>query len=424
LELGPHQKAAQEKAREARLAAEAVAGWGDDDVNLRIEYPEGRRTRAIEYGEESAQRLSELDLSTIRFLPDINGFAVTDSGEIEVRVRARQQHKLRSVPGFEDLDAQQGLFEDEILEEETFVPYRLPKRWRIVANREELGLELSPASLRFRTIYGSSTRIAFFTLKISGAKTGSTSESVAVVQRLSDAFFFDFDVRYRITLELFERPHHQLDAFSRKIAAPAEFPRNRYHPQPAALYRYGRSAGSLPLLAYLAFYQVLEFFFPIFTEEEITRRARQVLASPQFDLNDEVSLLGLVNAIKPSTRSSASEREQLRISIRRCFGPGELELTLSSTERIAKYFTEKPQPIASLAPLRLAPKSDVRDQVADRIYDIRCRIVHTKSEGGDAGVELLLPTGKEARSIGPDIDLIRLAAQQAIIAGAAPLDLK
>lgn len=65
--------------------------------------------------------------------------------------------------------------------------------------------------------------------------------------------------------------------------------------------------------------------------------------------------------------------------------------------------------------------ADVREQVSTRIYEIRCKIVHTKNENNDTELDLLLPFSKEAELLGYDIDLIKYVAQQVLIASGRQL---
>jgi len=422
--LGEAQLDLKRRAESAGLTAEAVDGWGDGEAWLRVEYPEGRGVRSVEYDEENAEALANVDLTSVRFLPESAGLIFTDSGVVESRIRVRQQYLLRRVPGFETLTPEASDNADEDLEVAGLsAANRFPAAWRIGVEKGKRRLELSPGSDVFRAVMGYSGRLdSLHTLKVLGPPLESSAETLEEIQKLADAFFFDMDVRYGVSIELFAAPHRPFRSATSRMKTPPIFPINKYQPQPVALYRYGRSAVNLPLLSFLAYYQVLEFFFPIFTQEEITRRAKQTLLSPRFDPNDEVSLLRLVNTIQPNVRAGIPEKEQLRSTLRRCVSTETLESFLASTETVQKYFFERPQAVPSLTPLRRGGGADIRDQVADRIYDIRCRIVHTKSDGGDGGVDLLLPTGKEARSLGADIELVRLAAQEAIIAGAAPLD--
>ncbi len=65
--------------------------------------------------------------------------------------------------------------------------------------------------------------------------------------------------------------------------------------------------------------------------------------------------------------------------------------------------------------------ADFRNDVADLIYDIRCKIVHTKGEEREGEFELLLPFSKEADLLQLDIELIQYLAQQVLMAASTPL---
>jgi hypothetical protein len=65
---------------------------------------------------------------------------------------------------------------------------------------------------------------------------------------------------------------------------------------------------------------------------------------------------------------------------------------------------------------------DLRNDVADRIYDIRCRIVHAKSES-EYEAEPLLPFSKESQEMSVDIVLVRFVARKVLIASGTPLSI-
>lgn len=199
---------------------------------------------------------------------------------------------------------------------------------------------------------------------------------------------------------------------------PPEFPKNRYSNAALALYNYGRSATGLPLLQFLAYYQVLEFFFPVFTRDELIRRLRAKLKDPRFDPGDDVQLGAILTVASTAGRGAPSEREQLRATIRATVDAATLEEFLRSDAQFLDHFSDK-NAIRGVAKISVDKNpADLRDQVADRIYDIRCRVVHTKQDGGDSTTELLLPSSPEVNALGPDILLARLIAQHALIAAA------
>jgi hypothetical protein len=64
----------------------------------------------------------------------------------------------------------------------------------------------------------------------------------------------------------------------------------------------------------------------------------------------------------------------------------------------------------------------LRNDVADRVYDIRCKIVHTKTDTRDGSVELLLPFSPEAEQLSFDIDLVQHLAQLVLVASSSPFN--
>lgn len=65
-------------------------------------------------------------------------------------------------------------------------------------------------------------------------------------------------------------------------------------------------------------------------------------------------------------------------------------------------------------------KVDLIKSVASRVYDIRCRIVHTKDISGVT--KPLLPNSEGAENLNHDIALVEFLAKKVIISGSCPLD--
>ena len=177
------------------------------------------------------------------------------------------------------------------------------------------------------------------------------------------------------------------------------FPITKYDREPLALYWYARSAIDMPLLQYLAYSQVLEFYFPIYFRREALTRLRQELRDPRFDLDDDGQLSRVLNIVTAAEDSGyGNEREQLKATIRAYISKEWLQDFLNDPD-LEAFFTKK-QRIRGIQALRPADKQhDLRDQVATRIYDLRCRILHTKEEGDPRKAGLLLPYSGEADSL-------------------------
>lgn len=240
-----------------------------------------------------------------------------------------------------------------------------------------------------------------------------------MLESVGNALLFEIDVLYNAPYMLVQRrvPIRR-GAQERANHAPM-FPKNEYSAEALALYQYARSANGLPLLEYLAYYQSLEFFFPVFAREHTVKSLRTALLSPKFNPTDDSAVNRLINLAAPAIRAGVGEREQLRATVRACVEVDELKELVESSEAFSEHFSTKKQSIRGVNPIRLqGDQMDIRDQVADRIYAIRCRVVHTKQDGSGLGEDILLPSSAETRSLQPDIALVRLVAQRTLFARA------
>ncbi len=261
-------------------------------------------------------------------------------------------------------------------------------------------------------------------LRITGIRVTQHDAAVEVLERLSNTVLFELDLKMNIALGLVRdrarlvrtrRPTSDVD--SREL----NFPSCEYPQQPMSLYWYARSATGMPLLQYLAYYQSLEFFFPIYSQTESHRRVRNILKDPTFSPHRDTDVNRLLSAIGPGFgRGFGGELSQLRATLQECIDPDELRDFLSDAPERVEFFskskvvTEKRLPIAN-------PAADLRNDVADRIYELRCKIVHTKAADSDSGVDLLLPFSREAEALDHDIDLIQFVARRVLIASSGPL---
>jgi hypothetical protein len=66
--------------------------------------------------------------------------------------------------------------------------------------------------------------------------------------------------------------------------------------------------------------------------------------------------------------------------------------------------------------------SEIMSEVANRLYDIRCRIVHAKQPDSDVAVEPILPYSRDEALLVHDIELIRFVANTVIHASSDTLD--
>lgn len=418
----------ERRASEAGIEAERVRMEISDIEYTLLKLPNGRDVRPSFVLPERAEILLNEGFENVVFLSDLDAFVDTATGSIEARltppsgqVRAASRG-VWQLPGAETLDVTPERSADEADEGESLVGEEVgrPEKWRLRVDADGRAIELSPGSMRSRAFWG--LRSPHITMKLDGTATNSHDEALAVVESLGRSFLFELDVLYGLTLMISKRrrvPAHR--DLAGADHAP-EFPKNDYAQEALALYEYGRSASGLPLLEYLAYYQSVEFFFPIFAREETVRSVRKLLADPRFNAAEESAVNRLINLTAPAARAGMSEREQLRATVRGSMTSEEAEDFVKSDESLTEHFCSKKQSIRGVQPLRLTgDQADLRDQIADRIYAIRCRIVHTKQDGGGVGEDMLLPSSREAESLPRDTELLRMVAQNALLARAGRL---
>jgi hypothetical protein len=173
----------------------------------------------------------------------------------------------------------------------------------------------------------------------------------------------------------------------------------------------------MPLLQFLAYYQTLEFYFPTYSQAEARQKIRNYLKHPSFRPDRDADLSRILLAARTSGHCYGDERTQLRATVNECVEPGALRAFLTETEERIQFFSTKAEGLTEVRiPIR-NPDADLRNEVANRIYDILCKIVHTKSTGREANVELLLPFSKEAELLYVDIELVQFVAREVLVFG-------
>lgn len=287
-------------------------------------------------------------------------------------------------------------------------------------------ITIGPCTDVFRQLLRSSVRRlsrSAISIQITGIPVSTYETAVETLEKLTNSLFFQVELARGITLNLRRRRRRLITRRQTVEVLPIEFPRTEYDSGPITLYWYGRSSLGMPLLQFLAFYQCVEFYFPTYYQAEQKRRIRNILKDPTFRPDREADIGRVLAVMNSSGRKGLpDEKSMLRATLHECLDAATMRSYLEeSTERI-DFFSKKTKGITDVKVPIGNVSSDLRDSVADRIYDIRCRIVHTKT-GANDDVELLLPYSKEAQQLNEDIALLAFIAQNVLIAGSSTLQL-
>jgi hypothetical protein len=201
-------------------------------------------------------------------------------------------------------------------------------------------------------------------------------------------------------------------------------PKYEYDTEPISLYLYAKESMNMPIFEYLAFYQTIEFYFPIYSSYEVKQKIQSLIKDPRFNANRDADITKIISTIKVSSggKSFGNERDQISSTIKACTDNTELLNFFKADENRFNFYAENKG--KNIAAQKISVKNETADfvtEVSERIYEIRCRIVHSKAPEGNFGV--LLPYSTEVKSLNFDIELIEFISRKVLITSSRPLNI-
>jgi hypothetical protein len=254
------------------------------------------------------------------------------------------------------------------------------------------------------------------TLKITCNSTSDRAQLGRESEDTARSLVYELNVRNGLILELVAPPAGPDMTVKRhlpEVSSRIRYPRTKLQSEVALLFGFASQVSSDPPQAFLSYYQALEYFIPTAIRQSAIKKMRHELRNPVFDEASDASMLRLVEAARGSI--AAAEPHQLRMVI------NEYVKTCRLEEFFGRgwegYFS--PQgPIKGVPQISMRDKSQsLQDQVAERVYRIRNRIVHAKNDPRLGNARVLLPRSSEANALTPDVLLVRLLATEAISVG-------
>ncbi|GAA0597865.1 hypothetical protein HPO96_20840 [Kribbella sandramycini] len=364
-----------------------------------IQLPSGADTRSLIVDERNMETWEGHAFEQWLLIDGYDAIWDPTQGSIIAAVELSRSYGLRNVPGIEMKQAGR-----------PSLGYTL----KVSSSSENLSISLTQPSPTALQLLGHSETGA--ALVISGFQ-GQPHRGVAkTLNELANSFFVDLAICFDVACQL--KTHRAQPAESRDepaVDATPRFPINDYNADAASLYLYARTftAQQSASLQYLAYYQVIEYFAPVYARRDAVTRLRNAIKDPAFDLADD-SALGRVVGMLTAGRNILGDRQQVTTTVGACVEEEELAAWLDSRPIAAKALADKTR-ISGIHPLHRREKNAALvTEAANRIYNLRCRIVHAKEDG--QYVEPLRIFDQNSQELlQHDIALVRFVAERVLI---------
>lgn len=285
-------------------------------------------------------------------------------------------------------------------------------------------IKIGPASHLINNLSGRNAMRRAISLSIEGIPFANHDEAANILKKISNAIFFQVDLEGNIALTLTKdrRVRFIGRPLTKRAIESMKFPEMEYDDVPISLYWYARSATGMPLLQYLAFYQVIEFYYPTYSQAEARKRIKNILKNPSFRPDKDADI-GKILSLFNNRGKLGDEKTQLKATITECTSVEELKTFILDDEDRKEFFQSKNKGISNFKIALQNEGSDLITQVCNRVYDIRCKIVHTKEDYQTDSLDILLPFSKEAEQLVYDIELIQYLSQKVLISASTKLNI-
>jgi hypothetical protein len=395
---------------EREIAAELLS---PSDTKFRehvveFELPAGRSKRKVTIVEDTAEALLATEITEWRSLERYDGIWNGSSGTIELVIRGGRmgpslQFAIPRLAGSSPKPDSVG--RHELMDGDTGVHITL-------GESSDLGRCVLRSGSRFVPRH-------LFTMEITNVRISTTDEADALAETVCDSLAFDLLINqgFSIVPQRLE-DKESLARRRTRVRRALGFPRNAYPHAPVLLYRAGSERSLFPLLRYWAYYQVLEYFFPKYVEANALKQLSRFLKSPGFDPHREEDVMQALVISARGIGRSAAEVEQLTMTLEAVVIPEEVR-DLIAEGGMQTQLTSKSELTNRLVNLTQMPS--LLPDLSRRIYDIRCRIVHSKSSSDRSNDEGLLPGTHHDDLVIPELPVIEYLAEQALISSSEPL---
>jgi hypothetical protein len=238
--------------------------------------------------------------------------------------------------------------------------------------------------------------------------------------KYSNNIFFQLETRFSYSYTLARgKPIASNNYLIRRNQEPDNleltFPKIEFEHGPISLYWYGKSAAQMPLLRYLAYYQIAEYSFPRFSKHVAHVKIQDLLKDPNFRADRDSDIEKIFKTLKLTNNGRlGNEKSQFQAVLQECLHPKEIIEFVSKNDARKSQLCEGKDKLSQFK-IPIKSEDNIISSTANRLYEIRCKIVHTKNDIDDTKLDAILPYSVDADKLEHDIALMKFIAEKVIV---------
>lgn len=380
--------------------------YEETDEFLEIEIPRGRDIEKIKVDQAVAEFIEEKKINFLdyKFVPNYEAIwsDIHNYVECEITFRWSSRQMIRYLTGTPD-----GVWKLDY--DRYSIEIRRPS-FEFALLRKSTSLFSVPSYINsVRRISGYKDTSISISVKTDSIKT--SDEAVQIIQTIIESLCFDISCTLN-TLFLPSVPIFKSKSNINKNFNPNLLKLNKKLDSEALSYYWSaESSQTYPLISFLGYYQVVEYFYSYFAENDLRKNIGNIIKNPNFNVHDYKSLNKIITANKNFINSN-KDQAKLSVTINSCVDKIEFkEWFESDSERVTYYSTTN---CTKVSPIKINSKSatDLLRLALERFYDVRCRIVHTDTNNES---ERNLSPRNHIEDFNYDIELAKYFAQKVLI---------
>ncbi|MGN6264195.1 MAG: hypothetical protein ACTHM5_00910 [Ginsengibacter sp.] len=195
------------------------------------------------------------------------------------------------------------------------------------------------------------------------------------------------------------------------------FTYKKYIPELIQYFHLAEKVDYIPF-KYVCYYHIIEYFSDKSAYYTIREQIRQILIKPDFHLKADSYINSAVNIFKKENEKHLTDKIKLTRSLQQFVDPSEFKNYLEEIKLLNRFTAE--QTINCSKPLKLAPLDFSNDSqfyqtLANRIYALRCSIVHSNPDFDETKAVPFVHTSENIFRLNIEIALLYEVARNIIL---------